>query len=327
MPVLRFVVPAPYTHSPLHVQRQLAALTCAAVMCIGCDAHPNSSPTRSTTASRARESNASAIQRDDFGRPISFGIAPKRLVSLNPTTTELIFALGAGNRVVGRSRWDEWPEAAQRVPEVGDGIRPNVERIIAARPDLVLLYASEDNRAAADRLADAGIPTLSLRIDRVADFDRAIRLIGRVLDDTSAADHVADTVAASLARVRSETARLPHPSVVWPLANAAPMVVGGGSFMNDLIEAAGGRNIYGFLPQPSPAVSIEDVIARDPDIVIRGGEGATPGPLGPLWRHLPAVSRGQIATVPSDVVLRPSVQMGSAARSIARALHPGVRIP
>ncbi|HEY8310643.1 MAG TPA: ABC transporter substrate-binding protein, partial [Gemmatimonadaceae bacterium] len=98
--------------------------------------------------------------RDDFGRAISYATPPLRVVSLNPTTTETIFAIGAGSRLIGRSHWDEWPAAAKAVPDMGNGIGVNVEQIVAAHPDLVLLYASEDNRPAADQLESSGIHTL-----------------------------------------------------------------------------------------------------------------------------------------------------------------------
>ncbi len=99
------------------------------------------------------------------------------------------------------------------------------------------------------------------------------------------------------------------------------MVVGGGSFMNELLTIAGARNVYASLAAPSPSVSMEDVIARDPGYVIRGGEGGDEAPLGAPWDELPAVRAGHVITLPSDVVLRPSVQMGTAARLIARAIH------
>lgn len=265
--------------------------------------------------------------RDDFGEPITLAPVARRVISLNPTTTETIFAIGRGDQLVGRSRWDVWPEAAKRVRALSDGIRPNVELLVAAHPDLVLLYASEDNRAAATRLRDAGIRTVALRIDTPAQFDRATRLIGRLLGDSARAALVADTVARSMARVRAVTASLPHPTVVWPLMNATPMVVGGGSFMNDLLDAAGARNVYADLAQPSPTVSIEDIVRRDPRYVIRGGEGAPGTPLGAVWQAVPAVKAGRILSIPSDLVLRPSVQMGAAAARLARAVHPGVVLP
>lgn len=281
------------------------------------------------TAAPADSAGAAATDsaRDDFGRAISFAQHPRRVISLNPTTTETMFAIGAGSLLIGRSHWDEWPDSARSVPDMGNGIGPNVEKIVAARPDLVLLYASEDNRPAASRLESSGIRTLSLRIDRVADFNRAIRLLGRVLGDSARAELVADTVNASLQRVAAATRPLDHPTVVWPLIDTSPMVVGGGSFMNDLLTIAGAHNVYGDMMQPSPVVSIEDVASRNPDFVIRGGEGGSTALLGGVWRAVPAVARGAVIDIPLSVVLRPSVQMGAAATVLARALHPGIVLP
>ncbi len=270
---------------------------------------------------------AQGITRDDYGRVISFSGTARRVVSLNPTTTETIFAIGAGSRLIGRSHWDEWPAAARTVPDMGNGIGINVEQIVAAHPDLVLIYASEDNRPAAERLENAGVRTLSLRIDKVADFDRAIRLLGRVLGDSARAELVADTVDASLRRVARATSGLPHPSVVWPLIDASPMVVGGGSFMNELMTYAGAQNLYAGLAQPSPLVSMEDLASKNPAFIIRGGEGGSTTPLGGAWRAVPAVALGHVITVPSSLILRPSVQMGTAATLLARALHPGIALP
>ena len=117
--------------------------------------------------STAKPIPAESLVIDDFGDSIAVAAPPSRIVSLNPATTELLFALGAGSRLVGRTHWDEWPIEALAVPDLGPGVRPNVEAVLAANPDLVVLYASEDNRAAATRLRAAGIATLSLKIDRI----------------------------------------------------------------------------------------------------------------------------------------------------------------
>lgn len=260
--------------------------------------------------------------RDDFGRQVDLSIRPTRVVSLNPTTTEIIYAIGAQSRLIGRSHWDNWPAAAKLKPELGDGIRPNVERLIAAAPDVVILYATEANRDAATRLAHAGIATISLRINTVQQFDRATRLLARVLGDSLAGAVVADSVEQSLARVRSATRDLPHPTVVWRLADRPAIVVGGGSFMNEMLQAAGATNLYAQIAEPSPVVSIEDIVTRNPDVVIVGGDiGTSVTSLGP-WNAVPAVRRGKVISVSSDLVARPSVQMGAAAWALARALHP-----
>lgn len=322
MPVLRFrLVVTPKARKRGSRFRSSACMTLAMLICsCGRDG------VRQTT-SAASSAASSAMLRDDFGRVISFATPPHRVVSLNPTTTETVFAIGAGSRLVGRSHWDEWPAAAKAVPDMGNGIGPNVEEIVAAHPDLVLLYASEDNRPAAERLESAGVRTLALRIDRIADFDRAISLLGRVLGDSASAAFVADTVNASLRRVERATSTLRHPTVVWPLIDTSPMVVGGGSFMNELLNFAGARNVYADLKQPSPLVSLEDVAARNPDFIVRGGEGGSTEPLVGAWRAVPAVALGHVIIVPLDLVFRPSVQMGTAATVLARALHPGIVLP
>ena len=326
MPVLRFRIAGFGTAvtSSCRSALRISAFVALAMLAASC----TRGATRDATSSRDSASNSSSsIIRDDFGRAISFATPPSRVVSLNPTTTELIFAIGAGSRLAGRSHWDEWPDSAKTVPDMGNGISPNVEKIVAAHPDLVLLYASEDNRPAAERLESSGIRTISLRIDRVADFDRSVRLLGRVLGDSAKAALVADTVAASLRRVAAATSGLHHPTVVWPLIDTSPMVVGGGSFMNELLSIAGARNIYAYLPQPSPIVSIEDVIAKNPDLVIRGGEGGSDAPLGGVWRAVPAIAQGHVIRIPLTMILRPSVQMGAAATVLARALHPEIVLP
>ncbi len=301
---------------------------CALLVVSGCDSGARSRRQSGDANTSASNAVAAARElRDDFGRTISFSAPARRVVSLNPTTTETIFAIGGGSRLIGRSHWDVWPSQALAVPDLGNGIGPNVEAIVAARPDLVVLYASEDNRPAAERLEAAGIRTLALRIDRIADFDRSIRILGRALDDTSGAKLVADTVRASLRRVANATRSLRRVTVVWPLMDTSPMVVGGGSFVNELLEIAGARNVYADLLRPSPMVSIEDIVARNPEFVIRGGEGGSASGLSGAWRAVPAVQHDRVIRVPLTLVLRPSVQMGAAAAEIARAVHPGIAIP
>lgn len=260
--------------------------------------------------------------RDDFDAPIALAPVPQRVVSLNPTTTELVFALNAQSRLVGRSHWDTFPAETRAVADLGDAMRPNVERIIAAHPDLVVLYASEANRPAYDRLAEAGIRTIALRIDHIAQFDKAARLLGRVLGDSAAGATIADSVAATLARVRAATRGVQRPRIVWPVAEAPPIVIGGGSYMSELLDIAGATNVYSDLAAPSPVVSIEDVIARNPDIVIRGGDDLPSRAWTTTWSAVPAVRDGHVVRVPTDLVARPSVQLGAAAVALARAIHP-----
>jgi ABC-type Fe3+-hydroxamate transport system substrate-binding protein len=259
---------------------------------------------------------------DDFGDTIRVPARAARIVSLTPATTEILFALGAGARLVGRGDYDHWPDSALRVPSLGPGLRPNVEAILAARPDLVLLYASQDNRAAARRLRDAGIATASFKVDRIEQFDRTTRLLGRLIGDSARGVLVADTVKRTLDSVRAVTRALPRVSVVLPTWSKPLIVIGGGSFMNQLVTIAGGRNVYDSVPSPSPAVTLEDVVRRNPDAVLVGPEQAIVVRGSATWRAVPAVRRGRVLVMDTALVLRPAVRLGEGAVSLAKLLHP-----
>jgi len=260
---------------------------------------------------------------DDFGDTLALRATPRRIVSLNPATTELFFALGAGGRLVGRTQFDLYPPAAVAVPNLGNAMQPSVEAVLGARPDLVLLYASNMNRDAATRFHAAGVPTLTLRGDRIADFRRTVMILGRILGDTVTAKVVVDSVSRTLATVQAATASLPRPTAFWKAWDSPVIAIGGGSFLTDLVEIAGGRNIYGDDPRPSLDVTIEDVVRRDPDVVIAGPESSERMRAQPAWRALRAVRDGHIVVFDTMLVGRPGVRLGEAAVSIARLLHPG----
>lgn len=262
---------------------------------------------------------------DDAGDPLPAPAARSRIVSLIPATTEIFFALGAGDRVVGRTHWDGWPPEALQVPDLGDGIRPSIETVIGARPDLVVLYASGENRDAAVALRAAGIAVISLRIDSIAEFERATLMLGDAVGEPARARIVVDSVRATLERVRVAAASRRSRPTVFMLAWETPlMTIGSGSFLSELVEIAGGRNVFGDLEGPSPQVSFEEVLRRDPQFVL--GRPETAGKLGDnvRWRALPAVRDGRVLVMDTVVVGRPGVRLGEAAVSIARLLHPGV---
>jgi iron complex transport system substrate-binding protein len=275
-------------------------------------------------ASACRSENvARAPITDDFGDPITIGARPTRIVSLNPATTDLLFALGAGPRLVGRTHWDFYPDSARFVPDMGSGLRPNVEAVLGAHPDLVVLYASNDNRQAAAEIRAAGVKTLSLKIDHIADFYRASRLMGALIGDSAKGAAVADSVKRTLQRVRAATAKLGTPTVFWHVWDAPLITIARGSYMNELVEIAGGKNIYGEINEASPTVSIEDVLKRDPDFIITGEDGAAKIRQDPKWSEARAVKSGHILVADTSLVGRPSVRLGEAAISLARLIHPG----
>ena len=260
---------------------------------------------------------------DDFGDSLVVGTPPTRIVSLNETVTELIFALGAGDRLVGRTTWAVYPDSAKLIPDLGNGIRPNVEAVLAARPDLVVLYASADNEPAARTLRSAKVPTLALRIDRIADFRRAVALVATALGDSARGVIVADSVMASLAKARELSARAQtRPTVFWHMWDNPLLTIGGASYLSELVEIAGGRNIYDSIPKPSPQISFEDLARRDPDVILAAPPGVARILADPAWKNLKAVRSHRVLTVDTLLVFRPSVRLGEAALSLARLIHP-----
>jgi ABC-type Fe3+-hydroxamate transport system substrate-binding protein len=265
--------------------------------------------------------DAAASLRDDFGHAVSVERVPTRIVSLNPATTEILFTIGAGSRLIGRTKYDLWPDSARFVPALGDAIRPNVEVVLGTRPDLVILYASEDNRGPAERFRAAGVNTLSIKIDSIADFRRTTALLGVILRDSARAQSVIDSVDRSLEQVRRNTATLPRPSVFWHIWDAPLITIGRGSFMNELVDIAGGRNVYADIEGPSKSISLEDVARRDPDFILAGPIGAATIRRDPRWRIVPAARNGRVLVVDTTLVARPSVRLGEAAFSLAELLH------
>jgi iron complex transport system substrate-binding protein len=261
---------------------RFAAFVSASVVAVACQ----------RAASRAPAAGAGVV--DDFGQRVSLAAPPHRIVSLNPTTTELLFAIGAGDRLVGRSKWDVFPESARAVPSVGDAIRPNVEAVLGAHPDFIVLYASDDNRPAYDAFRQAGIATAAFKIDSIAQFARDTRLLGRLTGDSARAARTVDTLEATLRRVRAATATLPHPSVFLHAWDKPIIAIGGGSFMSELIDIAGGRNIYADSPLPSVTVTLEDVVRRNPDVVLATPIAAPKLRASTTWRALPAVRAGRV---------------------------------
>lgn len=261
---------------------------------------------------------------DDYGHVVRLASPPRRIVSLNPATTELLFALGAGDRVVGRTQYDLWPDSARLVPSVGAGMQPNLEAVLGRKPDLVVMYASGSDRGAADRLTAAGVPTAAFRMDHIVDFVRVTTQLGLLVGDTVRAHNVVDSVTRTLDRVRHATQGLERPSVFLHAWEKPLMTLGGGSFVSELVTIAGGRNIYDSLAAPSPVVTLEDVLRRNPDIILVSPIERTDMLQSDRWRALPAVRNGRVLAYDTNLVARPSVKLGEAAVSLARLFHPGV---
>jgi ABC-type Fe3+-hydroxamate transport system substrate-binding protein len=260
---------------------------------------------------------------DDAGRTVALARVAKRIVSLAPSSTELLFAVGAGSQVVGRTTWCRYPAAALAVPVVGDGLEPNIESVAATHPDLVVLYRSPSNAAAITQLDHLGITAVVLRQDRLGDVARDARLLGTLTGHVPAGDSVGrllDTLEATTPPpVRARIA-----IVVW---DNPPIVIGAGSFLDELGRLAGAENVFHDLPQASATVSLESIVARNPDfiaVVDDASAANTPAfARRPEWRAVPAVRAGRILHLPGTLFGRPSPRAAEAIAVYARLLNGG----
>lgn len=302
-------------------------VTVAAVATAGCSGPERSrgdvAARDSTPALQATRPSAAPADTDDFGVPLPTDAQfSSRVVSLNPTATEVIFAIGADSKLVGRSRWDEFPAEAQKIMPLGDGIRPNVEAVLGVKPTLVILYAAAENRAAAEAFKNAGVRTLSLRVDHIAQFMSLCTRLGLAMGAPERARHVADSVQRTLDAVRTATRNLKPVTVVWPLWQSPVLVVGRGSYLDELIEIAGGENVFHEMEAPSPPVSIEEIAKRDPNVIVASAKfAATLRASGP-WKAVGAMRANKIVLDDPAVTGRPSVVLGKAAVTLAHAFHP-----
>ncbi|MDH3458614.1 MAG: helical backbone metal receptor [Gemmatimonadota bacterium] len=259
---------------------------------------------------------------DHAGHPLRLASPPERIVSLSPSITELLFALGWGERLVGRTRWSSYPPEAQAIPSVGDGLDPNLEIVTARRPDLVVFYHTPANAAAIARLDDLGIASVSVRLDQLDDVDPAVRLLGRVMGDSVRADSVADAFQRELDRLRRRSfdVRVGTLLLAW---DAPPIVIGGGSFLSEIVHLAGGRNVFADLRQPSATVSIEAIAVRTPDVVLLVEESDLAVAGRPEWETITAVRERRFVRVHGSEFSWPSLRAGQAVAQLAEALATG----
>ncbi len=271
-----------------------------------------------TTACGREAARAGSPLADAWGRPVALAPAARRIVSLAPATTELVFALGAGGRLVGRTTWCDWPAAAAAVPNMGNGIGPNVEAVVAARPDLVLVYPSEANRPAVAQLEQLGIRVAVVLQDAIADWRETAGTLARLLGREAAAESLLADFDARLAAARAASAP-DSPTVFIAVGANPPYAIGAGSFVSELVGLAGARNVFADIAAPSAAVSLEAVVARDPDLVLVLGPQSMAAELGrrPGWGAVAAVRRGGVVAADGGEFNRPSPRLPDAVRALA----------
>lgn len=267
---------------------------------------------------------------DDRGRTLHLEAPARRIVSLVPSLTELLFAIGAGDRVVGRTRFDENPPEAADIPSVGDGIRPAAELVAARRPDLVVVYAGPDNRRTVAELERIGLPVMAVRHDRISDLEQNLLRLGRATGCREAATSLLERIRLGLEEVAMATRGLSVRRVYYDVWGDPPVTVGQGSFLDSLVSLAGGQNVFGDLPASSPQVSLEAIAVRRPDLIlwpVSAGDGARSHPrTRPGWEAIEAVRRDAVREVDADLIHRLGPRVVDAAVALARAIHPEAKV-
>jgi iron complex transport system substrate-binding protein len=259
------------------------------------------------------------------------GAVAERVVSLSPSTTEAMFALGAGAQLVGRSRYCDFPREALALPQVGGYVDPNLEAILALRPDLVVGARGPAGPKYVDDLAARGVATFVPETVSLAAIDAMIRGLG---DRTGHADEAAREVARIDSRVEviaRATSWLPKVRVLLVFGLDPIVVAGPAGFPNELLGKAGAVNAV-TEGGAYPTVGIEHVIALDPDTVLDASMGESGGAARitretPGWREVDAVKRGHVATLGDEVVLRPGPRVDQGLALLARAIHPDAKLP
>lgn len=262
------------------------------------------------------ESRGHVVLVDDAGDTVRLARPARRVVSLIPATTELLFAIGADSLVMGRTSYCDYPPAAQAVPNLGDGIKPSIEAILSRRPDLVLLYNSGQNAAVAGRLRQLGIQPVRLNTDRLSDVTRIASILGTLTAHRRGADSLAAAFDTALASATSSPPRQ-RPKVLLLVWEQPPMTIGRGSFLHELVERAGGENLFADVSASSGIVSIEAVAQRHPDLIFT----TTAGPSGfasrPEWQVVSAIREHRFLQVSGSEFNRPSPRAPQAIRTLA----------
>ena len=258
--------------------------------------------------------------------------SPKRIVSLVPSATEMLFAMGAGPRVAAVSSYDRFPPEVERLPRVGALVDPDVERILSLRPDLVVAYASQTGLLA--QLARAGIPVHVYRHGSLADITAGMRDLGTRLGLAADAESAAARIERSLADVRASVAGLPRPRTLLvigrePQSLRAISVSGGFGFLHDLLELAGGDNVFRDVKRESMMVATETILVKQPEVILelhyldtasREAE-ARERDAWKLLPGVPAVRNGRIRLLYGGELVVPGPRVVLTARAFARALH------
>jgi iron complex transport system substrate-binding protein len=253
--------------------------------------------------------------------PASGAAARLRIVSLAPNLTELAYAAGAGDTLVGTVEYSDYPAAARALPRVGDAWRVDVESVLALRPDLVLSWSSGTPEDTVARLRSLGLRVVPIETFRLADVAAALRTIGRIAGSVQVADAAARQYEDAVSSLRSSHAGVRRLTVFIEIDDEPLYTVNGRHVISEVVDLCGGSNVFADLPQLAPPVALEAVLARDPDVILSTDDTISdPGQLWRPWTRLKAVRSGTIYSLNSDTLTRATPRLAEGARAVCAAL-------
>ncbi len=253
------------------------------------------------------------------------GPKPERIVSLVPSVTEILFALGAGSRVVGVSQYDDYPPAVASLPRVGSFLTPNIEAIVGLRPTLVIGRGASSNLREFRALRAMGIDVLVVEDDTLAQIEQSIRIIGARLNMKRAADSVVGKIEDRIAFVTERLDEVPRRRVLMIVGHEPMIAVGTHNFLDDLIRLARGENIAEQSGEEWTNMSVEYAIAMRPEVILDGAMGNDPAAPSRFWERypsIPAVRNHQVYGYPGDPTLHPGPRVGQTLEMLAGMIHP-----
>jgi len=263
---------------------------------------------------------------DDLGRSVHVVARPERIVSLAPSITEILFAIGAGPRVIATTSYCTFPPEAANTNKIGDTQKPDIERILALKPDLVLVSTASQLESISERLGALGVPVVVTAAKGVDGVLTSIERIGVATGDTDAATALTATLRARIESVRATIAGRPAPKVFAIVGNEPLFTSGKGTFLDDLIRLAGGASITADETTEWPQYSAEAVIAKAPDVIlvplVTHGFAAQDSGVPKSIAATPAVRNGRIVKIDGDLLMRPGPRLVDGLEQLAKALHP-----
>lgn len=265
---------------------------------------------------------------DDVGEVVTLAHPARRIVSLAPNVTELLFSAGAGDRVVGAVQYSNYPQAAKSIPRIGNGGELNLERIVALRPDLVVGWASGNSKLAIVRLRDLGFPVYLTQARELQDIARDVVQLGRLAGTESIARRATSAFLRRYEALRSRYTGRPTVRVFYQVLDPELITVNGDHIVSDILRLCGGVNTFASLPVLAPVINEETVLRADPEAIVAGGTRDA----WRLWKErwnerttVTAVKRGAMYLIPADLIHRDTLRVLDGAERVCEALEDARR--